>query len=186
MVINGWISKKSFLILLMVLIFLLSENASTFAGDKDVLNSNSDFHFDSSLISHSNTDESATISTASSLKPQLQGVNLRSAHKYLGYATAALAGITAATFSSQDLHEIAGFTTAGLSIITTALGFYEYGEYFNLDEGFTGYNVHMILETAATIGFVATAALKNDKSAHPVIGGVSTAIMIIPIFVVHW
>ena len=170
----------------MVLIFLLSGYAFTFAGDKDVFNNNSDFHLDSSLLIQSNTDESATISKASSLKPQSHGVNLRSAHKYIGYATAALAGITAATFSSQDLHEIAGFTTAGLSLITTALGFYEYGEFLNLHEGFTGYNVHMILETAATIGFVATAALRNDKSAHSVIGGVSTAMMIIPIFVVHW
>ena len=51
--------------------------------------------------------------------------DLRSAHKYLGYATAALAGITAASFSSKGFHEVAGYTTAGLSLITTAIGFYE-------------------------------------------------------------
>jgi len=67
---------------------------------------------------------------------QSQNVDLRSTHKYLGYATAALAGITAATFSSGNIHEIAGYTTAGLSLITTGIGFYEYGEYFDLDEGY--------------------------------------------------
>lgn len=83
-------------------------------------------------------------------------------------------------------YKIAGYTTAGLSLITTAIGFYEYGEYLDLDEGFTGYNMHMILETVATIGFLATAALQNEKGTHAVIGGVSTALMILPIFVVHW
>jgi hypothetical protein len=117
---------------------------------------------------------------------QSQNVDLRSTHKYLGYATEALAGITAATLSSGSFHEIAGYTTDGLSLITTGIGFYEYGEYFDLDEGFTGYNMHMILETAATIGFIATAALRDEKSVHAVIGGASTAMMILPIFVVHW
>jgi len=53
-----------------------------------------------------------------------QNVNLRSAHKYLGYATAALSGITAASFSSKGFHEVAGYTTAGLSLIITTIGFY--------------------------------------------------------------
>jgi len=44
----------------------------------------------------------------------------------------------------------------------------------------------MILETIASIGFLATAALQNEKGTHAVIGGVSTALMTLPIFVVHW
>ena len=178
--------RKNFLSLSMVLIFSLSGNVFAFAGDKDVLILKNDYFLDSSFIIQSNEDESSTISSSDSLNTQSQDANLRSAHKYLGYATAALAGITAVSFSSQGLHEIAGYTTAGLSLITTALGFYEYGEYLDLDEGFTGYNMHMILEAAATIGFMATAALQNEKSTHALIGGVSTAMMIIPIFVVHW
>ena len=70
-------------------------------------------------------------------------------------------------------------------MITTGIGFYEYGEYFDLDEGFSGYNMHMILETAATIGFLAAAALQDEKSIHAAIGGVSTAMRILPIFVVY-
>jgi hypothetical protein len=43
-----------------------------------------------------------------------------------------------------------------------------------------------ILETVATIGFIAAAALQDEKGTHAVIGGVSTALMILPIFVVQW
>ena len=180
------IFSKRVLILSMVLIFLLSGNTFGFTGDKDILSFNNDYFLDSSSTNQSNNDEPATISLTNSLNSQSQNVNLRSAHKYLGYATAVLAGVTAATFSSKGIHEIAGYTTAGLSLITTAIGFYEYGEYFDLDEGFTGYNMHMILETAATIGFLTAAALQDEKSVHAVIGGVSTAMMILPIFVVRW
>jgi hypothetical protein len=170
----------------MMLVFLLLENTFAFAEDKNVLMFNNDYFLDSSAINQSNKNESATTILTNSLNSQSQNVNLRSTHKYLGYATAALAGITAATFSSGSVHEIAGYSTAGLSLITTGIGFYEYGEYFDLDEGFTGYNAHMILETLATVGFMATAALQDEKGVHAVIGGASTAMMILPIFVVHW
>ena len=160
--------------------------ASAFAEDKYFLRFNEEYFVDLLPLNQNNQDWPATSSSTNSLNSQSQNVNLRSAHKYLGYATALLAGITAATSSSKDFHEFAGYTTAGLSLITTAIGFYEYGEYLDLDEGFTGYNVHMILETAATIGFIAAAALKDEKSTHAAIGGVSTALMILPIFVVHW
>ena len=153
------ISNKNILILWMVLIFLLSGSTFAFADDKDILIFNNDYFLDSSTINQSNKAESATISSMNPLNYQSQKVNLRSAHKYLGYATAALAGITAASFSLNGFHEGAGYTTAGLSLITTAIGFYEYGEYLDLDEGFTGYNIHMVLETLATVGFIATAAL---------------------------
>ena len=169
-----------------LLIFLLSGNTFVLADDKDTLSFNSDYFVDSSFITQSSKNDSVTISLTDDLNSESHNVNLRSAHKYLGYATAALAGVTAATSSSAGVHQTAGYITAGLSLITTAIGFYEYGEYFDLDEGFSGYNMHMILETAATIGFMATAALQSEKGAHAVIGGVSTAMMILPIFVVHW
>ena len=131
-------------------------------------------------------DEIATISSKNSANSQPKDIDLSSAHKYLGYGTAALAGITAVSSSSGDFHKIAGYTTAGLSLITAAIGFYEYGEHIDLNEGFTGYNMHMILETLATAGFMVTATLQSDKNTHAVVGGVSTAMMILPIFVVHW
>ncbi len=170
----------------MVLSFLLLGNTFTFAEDQDILIFNDDYFADSLSSNQINQDELETTSSKNSLNDQSHNVDLSAAHKYLGYATAVLAGITAATFSVDNIHEIAGYTTAGLSLITTGIGFYEYGEYIDLDEGFSGYNMHMVLQTAATIGFLATAALQSEKSVHAAIGGVSTALMILPIFVVHW
>ena len=169
-----------------LLILLILGNTFAFAEEKDILRFNSDYFVDSSFITQSGKNDSATNSLTNDLNTESQNDSLRPAHKYLGYTTAALAGVTAVTSSSAGVHKTAGYVTAGLSLITTAIGFYEYGEYFDLDEGFSGYNMHMILETAATIGFMATAALQSEKGPHAVIGGVSTAMMILPIFVVHW
>ena len=120
-------------------------------------------------------------------KPLHYFVNLGGVKRYIIWIfVAALAGITAVSCSSGDIHKIAGYTTAGLSLITTSIGFYEYGEYIYLGEGFTGFNMHMILESLATVGLLATVALQSDKNTHAVVGGVSTAMMILPIFVVHW
>ena len=159
---------------------------SAFTEDKYFLDFTGEYFVDLSFLNQKDQDESATISSKNSANIQSQDVDLSSTHKYLGYGTAALAGVTAVSSSSVDFHRIAGYTTAGLSLITTVIGFYEYGEYIDLDEGFTGYNMHMILETLATAGFLATAALQSDKNTHAVVGGVSTAMMILPIFVVHW
>ena len=90
----------------MVLIFLLSGNTFAFAEDKDILIFNNDYFLDSSSINKSDKSGLETISSTNTLNSQSQNVNLRSAHKYLGYATAALAGITAASFSSKGFHEV--------------------------------------------------------------------------------
>ena len=178
--------NKSILFPSMVLICFISMNPFAFAQDENFSILKKKFYLDASPEIQSVVDESETISSANASNSPARNITLKSAHKYLGYATAALAGITAATFSTGSSHEIAGYTTAGLSLITTAIGFYEYGEYLDFDEGLTGYNMHMILETAATIGFIVTAALQHEEGAHAVVGGVSTAMMILPIFVVHW
>ena len=157
-----------------------------FIEDQGYLSNNGEYFVDLSSSNQNNQDQFETTSSKNSLNAQSQDVDLSAAHKYFGYATALLAGITAATFSVDNIHEIAGYTTAGLSLITTGIGFYEYGEYIDLDEGFSGYNMHMVLQTAATIGFLATAALQDKKGIHAAIGGVSTAMMILPIFVVYW
>ncbi len=190
------IFKKSCIILTTIFFsFLLKTNFGA-AESKTITNSFADgeYRFDLTeeylvdLLSSNQTllDETATTSSKNSANTQSQDVDLSSTHRYLGYGTAALAGITAVSSSSGDFHTIAGYATAGLSLITTAIGFYEYGEYIDLDEGFSGYNMHMILETLATAGFLATAALQSDKNTHAIVGGVSTAMMILPIFVVHW
>ena len=94
-----------------------SENA--FIEDKDYLVISREYFIDLLSSNQNNQDEFKTTSVKNSLNSQSQNVDLSSAHKYLGYATALFAGITAATFSFDDFHKIAGYTTAGLSLIYT-------------------------------------------------------------------
>jgi hypothetical protein len=70
----------------MMLIFLLSGTTFVFAEDKDILSFNSDYFVDSSFITQSSKNDSATISLTNDLNSESHNVNLRSAHKYLGYA----------------------------------------------------------------------------------------------------
>ena len=78
---------------------------SAFAEDKYILGFNGEYFVDLLSLNQNDQDESATISSINSSNSQSQNVNLRSAHKYLVYATAALAGITAASFSSKGFHD---------------------------------------------------------------------------------
>jgi hypothetical protein len=76
----------------MMLVFLLLGTTFAFAEDKDFLTFNSDYLVDSSFITQSSKNDSATISLTDDLNSESQNVNLRSAHKYLGYATAGFVG----------------------------------------------------------------------------------------------
>jgi hypothetical protein len=80
-------------------LFILG-NTFGFAEDKDILTFNSDYFVDSSFVTQSSKTDSATDSLTSDLNSESQNDSLRTAHKYIGYATAALVGVTAATSSS--------------------------------------------------------------------------------------
>ena len=67
-----------------ILIFLILGNTFAFADDKDILSFNSDYFVDSSFITQSSKNDSATISLTDDLNSESQNVNLRSAHKYFG------------------------------------------------------------------------------------------------------
>ena len=97
-----------FFILSIILIFLLSYSAFAFAEEKESLIFGNEYFAELVSSNQSNQNGSATISLTDTSDSQLQSLDLRPAHKYLGFATAAMAGITAASFSSEDFHKIAG------------------------------------------------------------------------------
>ena len=103
--------NKSILILPIALICYLSMNTIAYSQDENFLISSNDYVLDSSPEIQSIQAESATISFGDSSNSPTRNTKLKSAHKYLGYASAALAGLTAATFSTGSFHEIAGYTT---------------------------------------------------------------------------
>lgn len=112
--------------------------------------------------------------------------NMAISHKYLGYGTIVLALGAAFSSSNEDVHEPIGYAAATAATLTCITGFMEYSDYFDFDEGFSKYNVHIASGVAATAGFIITAILGSDDKSHGGIGGGSTVLMCVPIVVLKW
>lgn len=110
-------------------------------------------------------------------------------HKYTGYGTLVAAAAAGFSGSGGDgFHKGAGDAAAVLAVATCITGFAEYSHYFDMDEGLSPYNIHIVLATLATAGFVATAvdANSNDNDGHAGLGIGSTILMVIPVVVLHF
>jgi hypothetical protein len=115
-------------------------------------------------------------------------MNTGKAHAYLGYGTLLMAAAAGVSGGDNGFHKGAGVGAAVLGIAACGTGFYEYGNYFDADEGFSRHNIHIVLGTLATAGFVAVAAsaIKDDDDSHAGLGIGSTALMVIPIVVLKF
>ncbi|GAB6097170.1 hypothetical protein JCM14469_34240 [Desulfatiferula olefinivorans] len=109
-----------------------------------------------------------------------------SAHMVLGYGTLALALAAAVSSSNEDVHEPLGYAAATAATATCVSGFLEYSDYFDLEEGWSAYNVHIVSGVAATAGFIITAVLGADGEKHGGIGAGSTVLMCVPIISLKW
>ena len=116
------------------------------------------------------------------------GFSMGKLHKYTGYATILAAAAAAVSGSDDGFHKGAGDATAALAVATCITGFAEYGHYFDRDDGLSAYNIHIILATLATAGFVATAvdANSNDDDGHAGLGIGSTVLMVVPVVILHF
>lgn len=116
------------------------------------------------------------------------GFSMGKVHKYTGYATILAAAAAAVSGSDDGFHKGAGNATAALALTTCITGFAEYGHYFDVDEGLSAYNIHIVLATLATAGFVATAvdANSNDDDGHAGLGIGSTVLMAVPVVILHF
>jgi hypothetical protein len=110
------------------------------------------------------------------------------AHKYLGYGTLLMAAAAGVSGGDNGFHKSAGVGAAVLGVAACASGFYAYDGYFDLKKGFTRRNIHIILGTLATAGFVAVAAsaISNDDDSHAGLGIGSTALAAIPVIVLKF
>jgi len=117
-------------------------------------------------------------------------------HKYAGYGTLVAAAAAGLSGSQGDgFHKGAGDTAAVLAVAACASGFSEYSHYFDIDEGLSPYNIHIVLATLATAGFVATAVDANnsdnnddddDDGGHAGLGIGSTILVVVPVVVLHF
>ena len=107
-------------------------------------------------------------------------------HKYLGFGTLLLAGIAATTGSDSSIHHNSAVGAATLGVMTCATGYYEYGDMFEIDEGFSKYNLHIALGTIGAIGFAAEAIIASSDSSHGGLGIGATAAMGAALIIIMW
>jgi hypothetical protein len=117
------------------------------------------------------------------------GLDAEKLHKYLGWATVALAGLTAVSGSHKEAHYAAAYSTVAASVGTLTTGYMAYGDRFTFEDGiFTEDNNHIILGTLGALGCIAAVALadSSDGNSHDNIGIAAGAAMAISVITIKW
>ena len=172
-----------FIIFLVIILFTFNEKA--YAGSNLFNLQESQFY----TLDHSSYFESITpiynIQADTSPK-RANRLDMGLMHKLLGYGTLILGAGAAATGSDSSLHHNLALGSASLGALTLATGYYEYGDMFEIDEGFSKYNVHIALGTIGAIGFAASALLASSGNSHAGLGIASAALMGSAFIIVYW
>lgn len=184
--------KKSKSMIIMTMFFFvcgISISGSTFAASLEQYLGSNLGQLVNFSCEVSSTDISPARNTTSASNARSYGSTMGKLHKYTGYGTiiaAAAAGVSGS--GGGGFHKGAGNAAAGLAVATCITGFAEYSHYFDMDEGMSPYNIHIVLATLATAGFVATAvdANNNDDSGHAGLGIGSGILMAVPIVILHF
>jgi len=110
-------------------------------------------------------------------------------HKYLGYGTVLLAGITAVTSSEEDTHESFAIATAAGALSTVATGFAAHRQRFDTDEGlFTKDNLHIALGTLGAAILTTAVVIADDgrESSHSGMGVTGGVLMTLGVIDIVW
>ena len=86
-------------------------------------------------------------------------VNMRSAHKWLGYSAIALGTVAAFSSSSEDLHCAASWSAAALGAAALTTGVIKYRRTVDLSDGISRFDGHAILGGLAAAGFITACVL---------------------------
>jgi hypothetical protein len=107
-------------------------------------------------------------------------------HKAFAYSTLVLAGITGLTGSDSSMHHNSALGATALGVMTVATGYYEYGDMFEMDEGFSQYNLHIALGTIGALGFATEAIIASTDSGHGGLGIASAIAMAGATVIIYW
>ena len=112
-----------------------------------------------------------------------------SLHKYLGYTTVLLVGLTAATAGDNGAHYGAAYGTALAAAGTVVTGYLEYGDRLDLSYGLLWKdNAHIILGTIGAAACIAAVALADSRGGggHAGAGVAGGAAMALSIITIRW
>jgi hypothetical protein len=170
-------------VLSMLVLFAL--HGASYAGSDlyDLIDDQASFQDDATYFQHGTPLSNIQTSSFSEGKSSL---DMGFLHKYLGYGTLLLAGVAAATGSDSSTHHYSALGSATLGVMTLATGYYEYGDMFDIDEGFSKYNLHIALGTLGAIGFATEAIIASTDSGHGGLGIGSAAVMGAAFIVILW
>lgn len=131
------------------------------------------------------TSSNTTVQPSSSSGNNLRW-NVGFLHKVFAYSTLVLAGITGLTGSDSSMHHNSALGATALGLMTAATGYYEYGDMFEMDEGFSQYNLHIALGTIGALGFATEAIIASTDSGHGGLGITSAIAMAGATVIIYW
>ena len=113
-------------------------------------------------------------------------LNVGFLHKVFAYGTLALACVAGATGSDSATHHNSAVAASALGLMTVATGYYEYGDMFDMDEGFSQPNLHIVLGTIGALGFATEAVIASTDSGHGGLGIGSAIAMGAATVIIYW
>ena len=123
-------------------------------------------------------------------------LNMRTAHRWLGYSAIALGTVAAFSSSSEDLHCASAWGAAALGAAAVTTGILKYRRTVDLSDGISRLDGHAILGGLAAAGFIAAVVMAQSSredeweddddanSLHASIGGVSLAAMAVSVVII--
>ena len=115
--------------------------------------------------------------------------SLERSHKYLGFGTVALAGMTAATGGDNDAHKSLAGATAACALTTVLTGYLAHSDRFDKSEGFFSKENRHIIAATAGAALLTTAVLIADdgkEKSHAGLGATGGILMTIAIIDIKW
>lgn len=110
-------------------------------------------------------------------------------HKYLGYGTVLMAGVTAASSSQESFHESAAYVTAAGAVSTLLTGYLAHGHRFDMSQGlFSRDNLHIVLGTLGAVALTTAVAIADDgeEGSHSGLGVTGGVLMTLGVIDIKW
>jgi len=118
-----------------------------------------------------------------------QNSNVEKWHKYLGYGTILMAGVTTVSSSNESFHEAAAYLTAGGAVSSVVTGYMAHSSRFDMKKGlFADDNLHIILGAlgAAILTTAVITADGGDESSHGGMGIAGGTLMTLGLIKIKW